>query len=85
MFTALIQNALFHATRSAAKELDVPFVPQRLTISKVTKTIVMADGTAKKAFNLDTAICVCNQKATASDKRHKPMECHPYMNKTLCM
>ena len=59
----------------SAKELDVPFVTQRLTISKVTRTIVMADGITKKAFNLDTAICVCNQ-AKASDKRHKLMECH---------
>ena len=33
----------------------------------------MSDDTTKKAVKLDTAICVCNQKATAIDKL---IECH---------
>ena len=37
--------------------MDVPFVPQRFTTTKSTK-----------AFDIDTAICVCNQKATQRDK-----------------
>ena len=39
----------------------------------------MSDGTTKEAVKLDTAICICNQKATTSDKL---IECHnnPCMN-----
>ena len=39
----------------------------------------MSDDTTKEAVKLDTAICICNQKATTSDKR---IECHnnPCMN-----
>ena len=39
----------------------------------------MSDDTTKKAVKLDAAICVCNQKATESDKL---IECHnnPCMN-----
>ena len=33
----------------------------------------MSDDTTKEAFKLDTAICICNQKATTSDKL---IECH---------
>ena len=37
--------------------MDMPFVPQRFTTTK-----------GIKAFDIDTAICVCNLKATQRDK-----------------
>ena len=46
--------------------MDVPFVPQRFTTTR-------SDETTKKAVDVDAAICVCNQKATQSDKL---IECH---------
>ena len=58
--------------------MDVPCVPQSSPPQKPQRTS-MSDDTTKKAVKPDAAICVCNQKATASDKL---IECpnNPCMN-----